>query len=230
MIRPQGIDNGAFVVSPIQCGMLVYCSCSSLLLCRTLAPSPSSVPSSQPSSWQPAMILKMVTMIIILIIAIISKNTIIRIITIIDIMCVIAIMHIIAYFYLQAGWNLSAHVFYTSLTTRNLSGTSFPFRVSSASFLWFPSVIPALSRTTCATHFLALPATADRVLAMDAGCGSSTRGLWDGPGTCNDSIRVAAREAAWRKVPSEKLRGEKLNVDALHRHVWAVLSSNLAVL
>ncbi len=78
--------------------------------------------------------------------------------------------------------------------------------------------------------FLALPATADRVLAMDAGCGSSTRGLLDGPRTCNDSIRVAAREAAWRKVPCEKLRGEKLNVDTLHRHVWAVLSSNLAVL
>ena len=92
---------------------------------------------------------------------------------------------------------------YTSLTTRNLSCTSFPFRVSSASFLWFPSVTPALSRTTCATHFLALPATADRALAMDAGCGSSTRGRWDGPGTCNESQRVAAREAAWRKVPCE---------------------------
>ncbi len=38
---------------------------------------------------------------------------------------------------------------------------------------------------------------------MDAGCGSSTRGLWDGPGTCNESLRVAAREAAWRKVPCE---------------------------
>jgi hypothetical protein len=54
------------------------------------------------------------------------------------------------------------------LTTRNLSCTSFPFRVSSARVLWFPSVTPALSRTTCATHFLALPVTADRVLAMDA--------------------------------------------------------------
>jgi hypothetical protein len=35
---------------------------------------------------------------------------------------------------------------------------------------------------------------------MDAGCGSSTCGLWDGPGTCNESPGVAAREAAWRKV------------------------------
>jgi hypothetical protein len=142
-------------------------------------------------------------MVITIVIPIISIMTIINIITIIDIMCVIAIMLIIACFYLQAGWNLSAHVSYTSLTTRNLSCTSFPFRVSSASFLWFPSETPALSRTTCATHFLALPATADRVLAMDAGCGSSTRGLWDGPGTCNESLRVAAREAAWRKVPCE---------------------------
>ena len=110
---------------------------------------------------------------------------------------------------------------YTSLTTRNLSCTSFPFRVSSASFLWFPSETPALSRTTCATHFLALPATADRVLAMDAGCGSSTRGLWDGPGTCNESLRVAAREQPL---------GERFHVNTLHRHVWALLSSALAVL
>ena len=35
IIRPPGIDNGAFVVSPekkSQAGMLVYCSCSLLLL------------------------------------------------------------------------------------------------------------------------------------------------------------------------------------------------------
>ncbi len=62
-----------------------------------------------------------------------------------------------------------------------------------------------LSRTTCATHFLALQATADRVLAMGAGlgCGSSSRGHWDGPGICNESIGFAAREAAWRKVPCD---------------------------
>ncbi len=57
--------------------------------------------------------------------------------------------------------------------------------------------------TTRNLHISILPATADRVLEMDAGCGSSTRGLWDGPGTCNESIRVAAREAAWRKVPCD---------------------------
>ncbi len=52
---------------------------------------------------------------------------------------------------------------------------------------WFPWVTLAPSRTTCATHFLALPATAGWVLAMDARCGSSTRGLWDGSRTCNES-------------------------------------------
>ena len=121
-------------------------------------------------------------------------------------MHVILIMLIIACSSVKDGWNLSALGWFMSLTTRNLSCTSFPFRVSSANFLWFPSETPALSRTTCATHFLALPATADRVQAMDAGCGSSTRGLWDGPGTCNESLRVAAREggeAARRKAPCE---------------------------
>jgi hypothetical protein len=60
-------------------------------------------------------------------------------------------------------------------------------RRMSANFLWFPLVTPAPSRTTCATPSLALPATAGWVLAMDARCGSSTRGLWVGRGTCNES-------------------------------------------
>ncbi len=50
-----------------------------------------------------------------------------------------------------------------------------------------PLVTPAPSRSTCATHFLELQATAGWVLAMDARCGLSTRGLWDGRGTCNES-------------------------------------------
>ncbi len=58
-------------------------------------------------------------------------------------------MLIIAGFVLLARWNQLALGWCTSLTTRNLSCTSFPFRVSSASFLWIPSVTPALSRTTC---------------------------------------------------------------------------------
>jgi hypothetical protein len=61
-----------------------------------------------------------------------------------------------------------------------------------------PVVMLALFRTACATPFLALPATAGRALAMDAGCGSSTRGRWDGwDGSvkCNKSDRIAARDS-----------------------------------
>ena len=61
--------------------------------------------------------------------------------------------------------------------------------------------------------FRALPATAGRAQAMDAGCGSSTRGHWDGPVTCNKSPGIHAREAAGRNVPCEH--------DA--SHVWAML-------
>ena len=53
-----------------QFGMLVYCSCSLLLLWPTLDPSPSIVPSFQP--WKHMMILKMVIICIIHIIAIIA--------------------------------------------------------------------------------------------------------------------------------------------------------------
>ena len=41
-------------------------------------------------------------------------------------------------------------------------------------------------RTTCATCFQVHLATANLVLAMDAGCGLSTRGQWRGPVTCNE--------------------------------------------
>jgi hypothetical protein len=97
---------------------------------------------------------------------------------------------------LDLGW-------YTSLTTRNLSCTSFPFRVYWANFLWYLSATLELFRTACATPFRALPATAGRAQVMDAGCGSSTRGHWDGPVTCNKSHGIAAREPAGRKVPCE---------------------------
>ena len=43
----------------------------------------------------------------------------------------------------QDGWNRSALGWFMSLTTRNLSCTSFPFKVSSANFLWFQLVTPA---------------------------------------------------------------------------------------
>jgi len=57
--------------------------------------------------------------------------------------------------------------------------------------------------TACATPLRALLTTAGRVQAMDAGCGSSTRGHWDGPVTCNKSHGIAARKAAGRKAPCE---------------------------
>ncbi len=58
------------------------------------------------------------------------------------------------------------------------------------------TVTQVLSRIACATPFRALPATGDRAQAMDAGCGSSTHGHWDGPVTCNKSHGIAAREHA----------------------------------
>ena len=126
-------------------------------------------------------------MVITYIIAIIHIMHIIVVFVLITLIHVIALMLIIAYCSVQDSWNLSALGWFMSLITGNLSYTSFPFRVSSASFLWFPSVTLAPSRITCATHFLALPATAGWVLVMDARCGSSTRGLWVGRWTCNES-------------------------------------------
>ncbi len=41
--------------------------------------------------------------------------------------------------------------------------------------------------------FRALPATAEQVQAMDARCGLSARGHWDGPVICNETGRVSAR-------------------------------------
>jgi hypothetical protein len=64
-------------------------------------------------------------------------------------------------------------------------------------------VTQVLSGTGCATPFRALPETGGRAQAMDAGCGSSTRGRWDGPVTCNETHRVVARNAAGRKVSCE---------------------------
>ncbi len=65
------------------------------------------------------------------------------------------------------------------------------------SILGKPPVVPV---GDTGTNFLALPATDDWELAMDARCGSSTRGLWDGPGTCNESQGVETLDDAWRKV------------------------------
>ena len=45
---------------------------------------------------------------------------------------------------------------------------------------------------------------------MDAGCGLSTRGHWDGPVTCNKSHGIVAREPAGRMVPSEHVTSPSL--------------------
>ena len=50
---------------------------------------------------------------------------------------------------------------------------------------------------------MAHPATAGRAPATVAGCGSSTRGLWDGPGICNEWIGGMARDAACNNVAFE---------------------------
>ena len=63
---------------------------------------------------------------------------------------------------------------------------SSPLRISWENFLLSQSVTLEQFRTTCATPFQAHPVTASRVLAMDAGCDLSTRGLWGGPMICNE--------------------------------------------
>ncbi len=70
------------------------------------------------------------------------------------------------------------------------------------------SVIPALpvagpgvSATVAPSHRVRLAARGPG--PMDAGCGSSTRGHWDGPVTCNKSHGIAARDATGRKAPCE---------------------------
>ena len=70
------------------------------------------------------------------------------------------------------------------------------------------------------THTHALPATAGWVLAMDARCGSSTRGLWVGRGHVMN-LKGSQRAAT---------HGEMLHAPSMHTHVWAMLPSALHVL
>ena len=72
MIRPPGIDNGAFVVLS---GMLGFCFCSQHLLWLTLDPSPSNAHWYR--HWKHTMILRMVIISIILIMMIIHVKLII---------------------------------------------------------------------------------------------------------------------------------------------------------
>jgi hypothetical protein len=81
----------------------------------------------------------------------ILKMAMIRIIHIIAIMCIMAIMHIISIISIISdcflvGWleSFGFRVVCTSLTTKSLSFTSFPFRVSWASFPWCPYVTPVV--------------------------------------------------------------------------------------
>ncbi len=137
------------------------------------------MPSSQP--WKPTMILIMVNIYIIAIIHI--MHIIIVICHYYTYACYCNYAHYCMFF--CKGWleSVGSRVVYEL----DYKKPVLYVRVSLANFLWFPLVTPAPSRSTCATHFLALPATAGWVLAMDARCGSSTRRLWDGRGTCNES-------------------------------------------
>jgi hypothetical protein len=71
------------------------------------------------------------------------------------------------------------------LTKESLFFMSFQSRISWGN-LWFQSVTQEQFRTTFATSFQAHPATAGRVLAMDARCGLSTLGPWASPVICNE--------------------------------------------
>ncbi len=106
MIRPPGIDNGGFVVSPDTVWYAQFCCCSLHLLCLTLDPSPLNAHLYQ--RWKHTMILRMV------------------IISIKYIMALIAIILIDPF---QAGWNLLVPGSYTSSTTRNQFYTSSPLKV-----------------------------------------------------------------------------------------------------
>ncbi len=198
-----------------QSGMLVYCSCSLLLLWPTLDPSPLIVPSYQP--WKHMMILKMVIMYII------------HMISIISIICGMWHYNTYAYysFYCNYCWLLYCRmvgicwisVVY-ELDYKKPILYVVPIQSILGNFLWYLLVTLQLFLTECATPFRSLQATAGMAQAMGAGCGSSTRGHWDGPVTCNKSHGIQAREAAGRKVPCEH--------DA--SPFWAMLPSALAVL
>ena len=94
------------------------------------------------------------------------------------------IIDLIKGLFVQDGLNRLVLRFYMSLNTGNRFCTSYLFRISCENCQLYSSATQG--HTTCATSFLARPATASRVLAMDARCGLSTRGHWDGPVICNE--------------------------------------------
>jgi hypothetical protein len=117
------------------------------------------------------------------IISIIRVICIIYIICIIRIICIMYIIFILLFS--QDGSIRLDPRFYTSLTIENPYCMPSLLSISWENFLLCLLGTQARFRTTCTTCFQAHLATAGRVLAMDAGCGSSTRGQWRGPVTCN---------------------------------------------
>ncbi len=79
---------------------------------------------------------------------------------------------------------------YMSSTTRNRFYTSYQLKISLVNCRLYQLATPGQFHTACTTTFPGRLATAGRVPAMDAGCGLSTRGHWDGPVTCNEEGRA----------------------------------------
>ena len=119
------------------------------------------------------------------------------------------------YLFIQVGWIRLVHESYMSSTTGTRFSTSYQFRVSSVNCLLYQLATQGQFHTTCAATFPGRPATAGRVPAMDAGCGLSTRGHWDGPVIYNEAGR-----AVWASVVP---RGERFHVNTLKHHVWGTL-------
>ncbi len=139
-----------------QSGMPEYCFCSQPLLRQTLGPSPSTVHLCR--RWKHTTILKMVV------------SCIIRIIHITFIIRIIRIIFIILF--RQDGWGRLDPRLYTSLTTENQSCMSSLLNISWENFRLCQLGTQARFSNTCTTCFQEHLATAGRVLAMDAGCGS----------------------------------------------------------
>ena len=107
----------------------------------------------------------------------------------IDVIDIIAIIVIIGLIFL--GWlnAIGSRILY-ELDHRNpILYMSFQFRVSSVNCLLYQWETLGQFHTTCAATFPGRPATAGRVPAIDAGCGLSNRGHWDGPVICNEAGR-----------------------------------------
>jgi hypothetical protein len=105
---------------------------------------------------------------------------------------------------IQVGWIPLVLKSYISSTTGNV----IPIQIILRKLPVVPVGIRGQFHTTCATTFPGRPATAGRAPAMDAGCGLSTRGHWDGPMICNEAGQGPAGfssvcRATWRKVPCE---------------------------